>query len=142
MRYVCFHLAKAGVPYYQISVTARSAADFSPYAGSLNAKAAAFLWSANGIEPQEALYKMVPPSQILVDADGRIVRRWPGTDQRKDARYNMSSQIVADTLEELKLRQGFQRQSVELILSVCSRYLLDGASGSCPSPVSCSQSAH
>jgi hypothetical protein len=45
---------------------------------------------------------MVLPSHLLLDANGLIVRKWPGTDQSAKVREKMANQIVADTVEELK----------------------------------------
>jgi hypothetical protein len=108
MRDIQRRLKPLGIKYYAISVTApitssRSPADFFSYTDSLGLNAPGFLWANNEEKPDEALFTMVLPSHLLLDSTGAILHKWPGTDQSPQVRRSMANQIVADTLDELKL---------------------------------------
>jgi hypothetical protein len=99
------------VEYHPISFTASITApeaspDFFTYADSLGLNASAFLWAAGTGPPPENLFLMVLPSHILVNTEGVILRKWPGTDNSPRIRRRMANQIVADTLDEIKHRAG------------------------------------
>ncbi|HEX8653156.1 MAG TPA: hypothetical protein VF708_20225 [Pyrinomonadaceae bacterium] len=116
MRDVSYRVAPEGVRSYLVSATGsmtsissaipRSPASFFQYAESLDTGAAGYLWDLNEGQPPEALAAMVLPSHILVDRNGVIVRKWPGTNRNQAVRKKMANQIVADTIEELSRRGG------------------------------------
>jgi peroxiredoxin len=96
-------IAPSGIEYYPMSVTTlKSSAQFVEYTRSLGIRAPALLWQRRDEVPPESLFTMVLPSHPLLDANGLIVRKWPGTDQSAKVREKMANQIVADTVEELK----------------------------------------
>ncbi|MCU1265235.1 MAG: hypothetical protein JWM21_1553 [Acidobacteria bacterium] len=101
LRSVREQITARGVPYYMVSITSTvPRADYFSYASGLNLDAEAYLWTMNEAKPSAELYSMVLPSHILVDAQGRIVRKWPGTSPNDSIRRRMAHQIVADTLTE------------------------------------------
>lgn len=105
MRDVRNRIARAGINYYPASVTARqSPSQFVEYTKSLRIREPALLWQIQEEAPPESLFTMVLPSHLLLDSTGVIVRKWPGTDHSQAIRRRMANQIVADTVEELKLR--------------------------------------
>jgi hypothetical protein len=98
-----------GIEYYPVSVTASATSsklpsDFFDYTDSFGLKTPGFLWANDEEQPLEQLFMMVMPSHLLVDCDGVVLRKWPGTDKSPQVRKRMANQIVADTVEELKLR--------------------------------------
>jgi hypothetical protein len=105
MRDVRNRIAEAGIKYYPASVTARqSPSQFLEYTMSLGIREPALLWQTQEEAPPISLFTMVLPSHLLLDSRGVIVRKWPGTDKSPSVRRRMANQIVADTVEELKLR--------------------------------------
>lgn len=105
MRDVQNRIARAGIGYYPASVTARqSPSEFLEYTQSLGIRGPALLWQEQDESPPASLFGMVLPSHLLLDNSGVIVRKWPGTDKSPQVRRRMANQIVADTVEELKLR--------------------------------------
>jgi hypothetical protein len=96
---------KIGVEYYFVCVTSlTSATKFSQYTQSLSPQARSYVWADTETSPPQKLYTMVVPSHILIDTNGAIIRKWPGTSRDEDIRRIMSDQITADTLAELTAR--------------------------------------
>ena len=98
-----------GIEYYPVSVTAsitssKSSAEYFNYTDSFGFGTPGFLWANDEERPPEALFTMVVPSHLLLDRNGLIVRKWPGTDRSERLRRSMANQIVADTVAESKLR--------------------------------------
>jgi hypothetical protein len=54
--------------------------------------------------PPQKLYSMVIPSHVLIDKNGVIVRKWPGT-SNSEVRYWMANEIIAETRSELSSRE-------------------------------------
>lgn len=105
MRDVRNRIARTGISYYPASITARhSPSEFLEYTQSLGIHGAALLWQDQDEAAPASLVEMVLPSHVLLDSTGVIVRKWPGTDKSPHVRRKMANQIVADTVEELKLR--------------------------------------
>jgi hypothetical protein len=98
-------IARSGIKYYPASVTTlQSPSEFSDYTRSLGIRAPALLWQRLDGAPAESLFTMVLPSHLLLDPNGVIVRKWPGTDQSANVREKMANQIVVDTIAEVRLR--------------------------------------
>ncbi|HKR02318.1 MAG TPA: hypothetical protein VJT09_16700 [Pyrinomonadaceae bacterium] len=101
MRDIRDRVVPAGVQYCFVSVTTRQKQqDFAKYIRSLGISAPAYLWATDK-PPVDALYTVVLPSHILIDRNGVVIRKWLGTDKRKEVRARMANQIVSDTLAEL-----------------------------------------
>jgi hypothetical protein len=101
MRDIRDRVVTEGVQYCFVSVTTRqNQGGFAKYIRSLGINAPAYLWAA-GEPPIDALYTMVLPSHILIDRNGVVIRKWVGTDKRKEVRAKMANQIVSDTLAVL-----------------------------------------
>jgi hypothetical protein len=47
---------------------------------------------------------MVLPSHLLLDANGLIVKKWPGTNYSASVREKMANQIVTETIAEVTRR--------------------------------------
>jgi hypothetical protein len=98
-------IAASGIRYYAASVTTlQPSAQFVEYTMSLGIRSPAFLWQRQDETPPESLFTMVLPSHLLLDANGLIVRKWPGTDQSANVREKMANQIVKETVAEVTLR--------------------------------------
>ncbi|HVF55605.1 MAG TPA: hypothetical protein VM934_05620 [Pyrinomonadaceae bacterium] len=105
MRVVHDHLERIGVKYKLLSLTASGhPADFFAYSDSLGIDAPAFMLQPGGPQPLPSLSSMVIPSHILVDRNGVVLRKWPGTSQSSAIRQRMANQIVADTRAEVSAR--------------------------------------
>jgi len=109
MRDIRTRIESYDIEYHPVSFSTSVAApeealNFFTYADSLGLNAPACLWTAGNEPPPEKLFLMVLPSHILVNTDGVILRKWPGTDSSSRIRRRMANQIVADTLNELRQR--------------------------------------
>ena len=105
MRDVRNRIARTGIGYYPVSITARqSPSEFLEYTDSLGIHEPALLWQNQDEAAPASLFRMVLPSHLLFDNTGVILRKWPGTDKSPHVRRRMANQIVADTVEELKRR--------------------------------------
>ncbi|MEK6282054.1 MAG: hypothetical protein AABN95_16995 [Acidobacteriota bacterium] len=95
-------LAGAGINYYFVSFTfSKDRSKFFKYTDSLGINAPAFL--APTKSQIESLSMMVVPSHILVDRNGIILQKWPGTDSNKEVRDRMADQVLIDTFHTLGL---------------------------------------
>jgi hypothetical protein len=102
MRNVRDRVTSLGVRYYPVSLTSSvPAADFFSYTDSLALGARGYLWVSNDRSPSQSLYSMVLPSHILINRNGTIIRKWPGTSTNESIRQRMANQIVSDTRQEL-----------------------------------------
>jgi hypothetical protein len=70
------------------------------FANSLAIKDQAFFSSAKE-KSNYALATMVIPSHLLIDASGRVVQKWEGTNRNSDIREAMAKQIVSDARKQL-----------------------------------------
>lgn len=105
MQNVCDRLARANVECKLAAVfTLQSPAEVFKAMDAWGVQSPAFLWQRDETFPPEKILKMVMPSFILLDRQGTILRKWPGTDRRQLIRFRMANQIVADTLQELSQR--------------------------------------
>lgn len=98
-------LAQRGIGYYVVSLDWRRDRDrFFRETDSLGLQAAPFLW-AEGEEIRPAgFWTMVRPSHLLLDGDGTILLKWPGTSADPQTRRRMRQQIIADTLNHARMR--------------------------------------
>lgn len=102
MRDIRGRLAAASVQYYLVSFgTSDNPADFFKFADSLGTGAPACLWSAPEAAPPKELSEMLIPSHLLIDRNGMIIKKWPGSSASESTRRRMANQIVKDTLYEL-----------------------------------------
>ena len=102
LRSVRDSIAAEGVPYYLVSITSSvPPMNFFNFANGLSLDAEAYLWDMKEAKPSNELFSMVLPSHILVDRNGTIIRKWPGTSPNQSIRQKMARQIVSDTSKEL-----------------------------------------
>jgi hypothetical protein len=99
LRGVREHLAPRGIGYYLVSLNpGRDPADFFHYADSLGLRTASFSWSEGAEIRPSSFWMMVRPSHLLLDGDGTVLLKWPGTSADPQTRRRLWRQIVADTL--------------------------------------------
>jgi len=99
-------IKQIGVQHYVVSITASvPSSDFFAYAHSMASDSPAFVWVSKEAVPAQKLYSMVIPSHLLIDKNGVIVRKWPGTSNFEEVRYRMANEIIADTRSELASRE-------------------------------------
>ena len=48
------------------------------------------------------------PPTLLLDANGIILQKWPGTNRNRNVRESMARQIVSDALNQLAIRQSIR----------------------------------
>lgn len=82
--------------------------EHSEFANLLDLQDRAYFASARN-KSNEALAMMVVPSHLLLDANGTVLKKWPGTDRNRDVRASMAKQIVADALSQLAMTQSTRR---------------------------------
>jgi hypothetical protein len=74
--------------------------EFFAYAKTLCKADEIFLWEGEKELVLPALRKMVLPSHILINEEGIVLRRFPGSSNDKAIRDQMAKQIIAETLAE------------------------------------------
>ncbi len=85
------------VEYILVSFTSKaSVKEFSAYADSFNLSSTSFLWKDNSNPSPESLLTMVVPSHFLIDSDGKILRKFHGTDKEISVRKRMAKQIIKE----------------------------------------------
>jgi len=95
-------LEPAGVEYYIVSfATSSNPIAFFKFADSLNLGAPAFLRSTGEVTLPERFTAMVVPSHFLIDRNGKVLKKWPGSNNAEAIRQRMANQIVTDTLNAL-----------------------------------------
>lgn len=100
MIYLRTELSRLNVDYHIVSFTssADQPLDFFTYADSLKVGSQSFLWSLEDGPPSEAIFIMTNPSHLLLNANGTVIRVWPGSYENKAVRERMARQILADTI--------------------------------------------
>ena len=102
MRGVSDQLASSGIPYFVVMLSGpNSAREYFAYADSLGLGSTAFIWRTDELQPPLSLVEMVIPSHLLLNRDGVIVDKWPGTHQDPLVRQRMTNQITADALKRI-----------------------------------------
>jgi len=72
------------------------------FANSLELQDRAYFASARE-KSNAAWATMVIPSHLLLDANGTILQKWPGTNRNRSVRESMANQIVSDALNQLAM---------------------------------------
>jgi hypothetical protein len=104
MRDIRTRVAPSGVQYYLVAFsTPTTPSDFFKFADSLNTGAQACLWSTNEGEPPRQLSEMLVPSHFLIDRNGVVIKKWPGSSATESVRRRMANQIVTDTLDIISM---------------------------------------
>lgn len=99
--YVKTNSLKNGVDYYLVSLGTNETPDeFFHYASTLNLTSDSYIWKENKEDINLSLQNMVVPSHILVNQDGVVLRRFPGSRKEKESREQMGNQTVDEILEE------------------------------------------
>lgn len=79
--------------------------EHSEFADLLHLRDRAYFASARE-KPNAALAMMVIPSYLLMDANGTILQKWPGTNRNRNVRESMAHQIASDALNQLAMVQS------------------------------------
>ena len=99
MRNIRDRLSTVGIKYYLLSPSPEVGSDrVFAFADSLNTDVPVFVWTRRDTKPAPSLVAMVTPSHLLLDPNGVVIARWPGSDEHKDVRDRMANQIVSDSL--------------------------------------------
>lgn len=95
-------IVSSGIHYYVVMLCKGSNAEqYFAYADSLQLASKSFIWRTDQTQPPASLAGMVIPSHLLLNAEGVVIDKWPGTDQNPDARQRMVNQIAADSIKHL-----------------------------------------
>jgi len=95
-------LSSSGIPYFLLMLTNTDrTTQYFEYAGSIGLRSHALVWRTDETAPPSSLSEMVIPSHLLVNRDGLIVDKWPGTHQNPVVRQRMINQITADAISYL-----------------------------------------
>lgn len=95
-------LKTVGVEYYVVSfATSSNPIAFFEFADSLNTGAPAFVRSISEVTPPDRFTAMLVPSHFLVDSSGKVIKKWPGSNNAELIRQRMANQILTDTLNTL-----------------------------------------
>ena len=95
-------LAHMGVTTFIVmfSKTENAANAFS-YAESLAIGSEAFVRPKDDTVKTDSVFRMVVPSQILIDKEGTVINKWPGTSPDPVVRKKIVNQIVSDVTNAL-----------------------------------------
>jgi hypothetical protein len=105
MRKVRDEISRERVPYFVVTFSSTISPDqFATYAASLGLNEPFFLRLHKDQPLAPELLGLVLPTHLLIDAEGTILRRWPGTSKTGLVREIMADRIVSDTLLALKNR--------------------------------------
>lgn len=88
------------VQYIPVSFTSRDSEKFFKLADSFGLSTNAFLWSDFNDLASESLQVMVVPSHLLIDSNGRILKKFEGTNKDRIVRMRMANQIIKEVLQE------------------------------------------
>ncbi len=99
--YVKDNSLKNGIDYFLVSLgTNETSEEFFLYAGELNLTSQSYIWKENKNDINVNLQNIVVPSHILVNQDGIVLRRFPGSARDNEKRKQMANQTVYEILEE------------------------------------------
>lgn len=100
MKYLSEKLSNSNVNYAVVSFSQKlTDKELSKYIKSLDFEADSFLWTDKNENILPSINAMVLPSHILIDAEGKVIKTYPGTDKEKSTRDRMANQIVKETLQ-------------------------------------------
>lgn len=101
-------LSKVDVEYILVSFTSKATLEeFSLFADSFNLSTNSLVWKNNSSPKPESLLTMVVPSHFLIDYNGKILKKFPGTNKNTSVRKKMAKQIVKEVIIEAKKRNNF-----------------------------------
>jgi hypothetical protein len=88
------------IKFFVVSFVSESPKEeFFRYANRLCDAGQSYYWQGNKDSVLPALRKMVVPSHLLIDENGRVIQRFPGSSAEKPMREQMARQIIRETLE-------------------------------------------
>jgi hypothetical protein len=94
---------KNRIPYFFVMLSDDdSKAKYFAYVKSLGQESRGFIWRTDGIPPPpSSLVEMVVPTHLLLNRDGMVLDKWPGTHQDPAIRQRMVNQILSDSLRDI-----------------------------------------
>jgi hypothetical protein len=99
-------IADAGMNTFVVmfSTADKSVKAFS-YAASIGLASKTFICTIDEAAKTDSIFRMVVPSQILVDKDGTVINKWPGTSPDPVARKKIVNQVVSDAVSAFSSRR-------------------------------------
>lgn len=96
-------LQNTNVEYVLVSFTSKvSLQKFSAYADSFNLSSNSFLWKGSSNPSPQSLLTAVVPTHLLITSDGKILRKFYGTDKETSVRKKMVRQIIKEINAEIQ----------------------------------------
>lgn len=97
-----------GLTFFVVSFASTAPKEeFFTYADSVFKAAHSYYWEDRQLDPLPSLKKMVVPSHLLIDENGVILRRFPGSSADRLIRAEMATQIIREiTQEQESLNKG------------------------------------
>lgn len=105
MQEISQRVREKGIRYCVVSFTSPQPASFFRFADSLNLDVSAFLWAIDEEQPAKSLSSMTIPSHLLLDSNGRILGKWPGSNEDQSIRRRITNQILTDVTSLLAAPQ-------------------------------------
>lgn len=81
--------------------TAEKSAEAFSYAETLGLASKTFICTIDEAVKTDSVFRMVVPSHILVEEDGTVINKWPGTSPDPVARKRIVNQVVSDAVSAL-----------------------------------------
>jgi hypothetical protein len=81
-----------------------TAQDVSDYAAKLGVNAASLVWAEDSSSLPPSLNMIAYPSHILIDADGTVLKTFPGTSLERSLRTRLVNEIISDVKDRMKGR--------------------------------------
>lgn len=102
LRLIQKQVADAGMNTFVVmfSTAEKSAAAFS-YGESLGLASKTFICTIDEDVKKDSVFRMVVPSHILVEKNGSVINKWPGTSPDPVARKRIVNQVVSDAMSAL-----------------------------------------
>ncbi|HEU4510487.1 MAG TPA: hypothetical protein VFR78_19790 [Pyrinomonadaceae bacterium] len=102
LRLIQEQVSEAGMNTFLVmfSTVETSARAFS-YADSLGLASKTFVCTTDEAVKTDSVFRMVVPSHILVEKDGTVINKWPGTSPDPVARKRIVNQVVSDAVSAL-----------------------------------------
>ena len=101
-------LKSSGIPYFFVMLTdENNKAQYFAYVKSLGQGAKGFVWRTDGIpSPPSSLVEMVVPTHLLLNRDGMVLDKWPGTHQDPVMRQRMVNQVLSDSINTIAINKN------------------------------------
>jgi hypothetical protein len=101
-------LKNRGIPFFFVMLSDDdSKPKYFAYVKSLGQESRGFIWQTNGIPPPpSSLVEMVVPTHLLLNRDGMVLDKWPGTHQDPVMRQRMVNQVLSDSINTIAVNKN------------------------------------